>query len=141
MATNPGNINALYPDFDDWALRNGHVRDAFSGEVQIPVSGEATLIDLIVPEKQTWYRRATWYSVTGGRVAEFKVYRTPPGGTEAYFNRIALHPLYHPTEQVDTAGKYPAGSRFRITVKPDSGAGVADKVTVRLLYIVLPWEE
>ncbi len=138
---NPRDVNELYPDFDDWALRNGYVRDHFSGEVQIPASAEHTLIDLTVPAGETWYRRTMWYAVSGGRVAEFKVYRTMPGKAGKYFNRVVLHPLYQPTEQINTAGKYPAGSRFWVSVKPDMLARATDLVTTRLLYVALPWEE
>lgn len=134
-----GEKSTLTNGFDDWALRNGYFKDAFSGEVQIPTIAPASLLDLTVPAGQTWYRRHMWYTNSGGRVARFKIHRRFPAGAHEYFNRTVLQPNL--TEEIETFGKYPAGSRIWITIEPERAAGVSDTVTARLLYIALPWEE
>ncbi len=132
-------ISSQAPIFEEWAVRNGYMGEHFSGEVSVPTTGETNLINVVVPDGQTWYRRRTWYSVEGARTGRFKFYRTLPGQVEAYSNLVVVR-NNDSVERV-TYGKYPAGSRIRITVKPDALAGVGDLLTARVQFIKLPWAE
>ncbi len=137
--TYSGSKAILQNDFDQWAMRNGYLFDAFSGEWPTPTAGEMTLLKLTVPAGQTWYRRGAWYTVAGSRPGQFKAWRTlPPKGEEAL--NLVVVPA-NSTRDIETMGKYPAGSSFRLSVKPDPLAVAGDVVTARLLYVALPWEE
>ncbi len=126
-------------NFDQWAMRNGYLFDAFSGEKQIHATNEVTLLDLTVPKGQTWYRRFAWYTAVGARVGRFKVHRTYPPKPEEYFNLVVVPA--NDTHEIETVGKYPAGSSLRVSVRSDPLAISSDLVTARVLYVALPWEE
>ncbi len=132
-------IASAMPSFEEWAVRNGYVGEHFSGELAVPTAAEASLLDLAVPAGQTWYRRRAWYSVEGSRTGRFKFYRTLPGNAETYNNLVVVR--NNESVALETYGKYPAGSRIRITVKPDTVAAAGDLVTARVQFIKLPWVE
>ncbi len=132
-------IGSIMPTFEEWATRNGYVSEHFSGELPVPTAAEGPLWDLTVPAGQTWYRRRTWYSVEGARTGRFKFYRQLPGQAETYNNLVVVR--NNESIALETYGKYPAGSRMRVTVKPDALAAAGDLVSARVQFIKLPWVE
>ncbi len=125
--------------FDDWAMRSGYIMEWFSGDVQIPALGAKTVVEVVVPEGQTWYRRQAFYTCVGGRNAIFRAYRVNADGTEAYVNKLPIKPYEEKT--LDVRAKYPANSRFKVAIDPDGLAVAGDMVTARIVWITLPWEE
>ncbi len=132
-------LTSMMPTFEEWAVRNGYMGEHFSGELAVPTAAEANLLNLLVPDGQTWYRRRTWYSVEGARTGRFKFYRTLPTEVESYRNLVVVR--NNESIALETYGKYPAGSRVRFTVKPDALAAAGDLVTARVQFIKLPWAE
>jgi hypothetical protein len=132
-------VGSVMPTFEEWAARNGYVSEHFSGELPVPTATEANLWDLTVPPGQTWYRRRTWYSVEGARTGRFKFYRALPGASETYNDLVVVR--NNESMALETYGKYPAGSRMRVTVKPDPLAAAGDLVSARVQFIKLPWVE
>lgn len=128
-----------FDTFEEWAVRQGYITDAFSGEVPVPTTGETTMLDVTIPSGQTWYRRYAFYSVVGARVGRFKAYRTIPPAAEAYFNLQVVRS--NDSREIQTEGKYPTGSRFRVAVVADALAGAGDLVSARAIFIALPWVE
>lgn len=125
--------------FDEYAARNGYQKDAFSGEVAVPATGESTLVDLTVPAGQTWYRRRGTYSVAGGRVGRFRRYRTPAGGAEVLRNTVLSEP--NTSDEFNAFEKYSAGDRLRITIVGNALAAAGDICSVHIQYIALPYVE
>ncbi len=135
----PNDRTALAQIFDEWAVRNGYVRETFSGEVAVPATGETNLINLVVPAGETWYRRRAWYTSAGSTACRFKLYRTIPPASEVYSNLVVVR--NNDTHEIEVNGKYPAGSRIRITVMAGGTVSVGDVATARIQYIALPWVE
>ena len=140
---NPDGTDFAMPveSFDEWAERNGYLQSVFSGEVVVPGSAgsETTLINVTVPAGQTWYQRYADYTASGSKPGQFKFYRTLPPAAEAYAN-LEVVPANSSHELV-AHGKFPAGSGFRVTVKPSGTQNSSDIVTVRMVYVALPWAE
>ncbi len=134
-----GDKSSQTQTFEEWAVRNGYMGEHFSGEVAVPAAAETNLINVLVPDGQTWYRRRSWYSSEGARTGRFKFYRTLPGQAETYNNLVVVP--NNDSKPLETYGKYPAGSRIRIAVKPDGLAAAGDLVSARVQFIKVPWVE
>ncbi len=131
--------NQIAQTFDEYAARNGYQKDAFSGEIAVPTAGETTLINLLVPAGETWYRRRGTYAITGARVGRFRRYRTNSGGAEAERNMIVNQ--VNTSNEFEAFEKYSAGDRIRITIVADALAATGDLASVLIQYIALPFVE
>lgn len=124
--------------FDEWADRNGYVKSSFV-EAAYPTTAETTVIDVTVPEGETWYTRNLTVTASG-RQATYRIYRTEPGGVEAQVGRIAC-PNNGTQPNREGNPKLLAGTRIRIRVLADALAAAGDRVSARLTTVRLPWSE
>ncbi len=134
-----GEQNQIAQTFDEYAARNGFQRDAFSGEIAVPTAGETTLINLLVPAGETWYRRRGVYAIVGARVGRFRRYRTNTGGVETMKNMVVLR--NNDSQEFESFEKYNAGDRIRVTIVADALAAAGDIASFHLQYIALPFVE
>lgn len=132
----PGSKELLAPDLIDWAARNGLLSENFSGEHKIPQQGdEKVLLELEVPEGQTWYSTTARYAVEGSRPARYRAWRVSPTGERTQVAH-AVVPANDMRDR-DTRGKWPAGAKVQITLKPDKDAKAGDLASVSIRFAKL----
>lgn len=138
---NPDGTTFFLPteSFEEYAARNGYIRDAYSGETPISATTDTTLLDLTVPAGETWYRRQGLYSVVGGRVGRFRRYRQNVGGVETLRNTILSEP--NTSDEFSSFEKYNAGDRMRFVLVANALAAAGDVASCHIQYIALPYVE
>lgn len=136
-SVNPPDKDGMAQSLVEWGARNGLISEGYSGEVRIDKHEETVLLDLEVPEGHTWYSTLAKYSVEGNCPARFRAYRVTPGGEKTQVAHAVLSP--NSSFDRDTRGKWPAGSRVVMTVKPDPKATSRDLVSIGIRFVKMPF--